>query len=122
MINQVSTDRGWIDEQGRSYSNRILKQLIESSFKANQFVATKLRRVLSELTFYNKHKWLFDSLTPREQEVLTCLAKGASNKEVSEQLHISLETVKHHRKLIKSKLQIASQADIIKYAQAFNLI
>ena len=36
------------------------------------------------------------ALTPREQEVLACLGKGASNKEIAQQLHLSEGTIKNH--------------------------
>lgn len=64
----------------------------------------------------------FSQLTPRETEVLTKLAEGNTNKQVASQLFISPDTVKHHHKIIKSKLQASSTADLIKYAQAFDLV
>ena len=36
------------------------------------------------------------ALTPREQEVLACIGKGASNKEIAQQLHLSEGTVKNY--------------------------
>ncbi|HUV28862.1 MAG TPA: response regulator transcription factor, partial [Anaerolineales bacterium] len=45
-----------------------------------------------------------DGLTPREYEVLTLLADGASNTEIAEQLSISPKTVARHRENIMGKL------------------
>ena len=52
-------------------------------------------------------------LSAREAEVAVMLAKGYINKEVAEQLHISLSTVISHRKNIMEKLHARSLADII---------
>jgi len=43
-------------------------------------------------------------LTAREIEVLQAITNGSSNSEVAEQLHLSVETVKSHRKAILLKL------------------
>lgn len=85
-------------------------------------VTKKIERLIAEASFRKKHLDNFEQLTPREKEVLTLLAMGKANKEISEQLIISLETVKHYRKVIKSKLHISSPADLVQYGQAFNLI
>ncbi len=45
-----------------------------------------------------------DSLTEREIEILRCVAAGASNKIIADQLHLSEATVKGHMKNILSKL------------------
>ena len=37
-----------------------------------------------------------DGLTEREREVLLLIAEGRSNKEIGEELHISIKTVKTH--------------------------
>jgi DNA-binding CsgD family transcriptional regulator len=57
-----------------------------------------------------------DTLSPREKDVVKLLAKGLSNKEISEQLFISPHTVITHRKNITRKLNIKSVAGLIVYA------
>lgn len=57
-----------------------------------------------------------DTLSPREKDVVKLLAKGFSNKEISEQLFISPHTVITHRKNITRKLNIKSVAGLIVYA------
>lgn len=85
-------------------------------------VNKQIERVIRDNTFRTKHKAAFEQLTPREKEVLALLALGLTNKEVADKLYVSLDTVKHHRKLIKSKLAISSTAGLVLYGQAFNLI
>lgn len=61
--------------------------------------------------FIKKH-----NLSEREYEVLILLAKSYSTKEIAELLFISEQTVSTYRKYIKSKLQLKSIADIVRYA------
>jgi two-component system response regulator NreC len=63
-----------------------------------------------------KNQATLDGLTPREHEVLTLLADGASNAEIAEQLSISPKTVARHRENIMGKLNLHSRAELVKYA------
>jgi len=53
----------------------------------------------------------FDSLTPRESEILMLLAEGQSNKLIARNLGISDGTVKLHVKAILRKLQVHSRVE-----------
>lgn len=59
-----------------------------------------------------------DPLTRREREVLTLIAEGNTDRQVSEILFISLKTVQRHRYNIRQKLNIRRTADLVKYAIA----
>ncbi len=61
-------------------------------------------------------------LTPREQEVLSRIALGASDKEIAAALHISLYTVKSHVRNILSKLQVNSRHEAARFARQLGLI
>ncbi|HLP18463.1 MAG TPA: response regulator transcription factor [Bacteroidota bacterium] len=58
----------------------------------------------------------FDTLTPREREVLTHLCDGKTNKEIAQSLFISVRTVEHHRQTVMKKTGVRSIADLIKSA------
>ncbi len=62
------------------------------------------------------------NLSEREIDVLKLLAVGKSNKEIAEELFISIHTVISHRKNISSKLGVKSTAALVIYAVANNLI
>ena len=55
------------------------------------------------------------SLSPREREILTLIAKGASNKEVARDLHIAEPTVKIHVQHILRKLNLSSRVQAAVY-------
>jgi two-component system response regulator FixJ len=56
----------------------------------------------------------YDSLTPREREVLTQIAAGASSKEAGRQLGISFRTIEIHRARIMEKLGAKNAADLVR--------
>lgn len=57
-----------------------------------------------------------DGLTEREHEVLTYLAEGKSNEEISQSLVISPKTVERHRENIMHKLNLHSRSELVRYA------
>ncbi len=63
-----------------------------------------------------------ESISEREKEIIVCLVQGMSNKEIANQLFISVNTVITHRRNIVRKLQIRSLAGLTIYAIANNLI
>lgn len=50
-----------------------------------------------------------DSLTPREREVLSYLANGASNREIAEALGVQVVTVKLHVRGVCRKLNVKNR-------------
>lgn len=63
-----------------------------------------------------------NALSAREKEVLICVVKGMTNKEIAEKLFLSAHTVISHRKNITRKLDIHSVAGLTVYAIVNNLI
>ncbi|MDP4083362.1 MAG: response regulator transcription factor [Bacillota bacterium] len=58
----------------------------------------------------------FNLLSEREKEVLTFVAKGFSNKEIAEQLVISVKTVETHKGNLMEKLQMKTRPELVEYA------
>ncbi|WP_210543868.1 response regulator transcription factor [Rhodoferax sp. PAMC 29310] len=56
------------------------------------------------------------SLSVREQDILAFLANGQSSKHIARALDLSVRTVEAHRQNIRRKLDLETQADLIKYA------
>ncbi|MHB8078305.1 MAG: response regulator transcription factor [Candidatus Krumholzibacteriia bacterium] len=58
----------------------------------------------------------YDTLTPREQEVLAHIVTGALNKQVAGTLGTSEKTIKVHRARIFTKMQAESLAELVRLA------
>ncbi|MDP8962511.1 MAG: response regulator transcription factor [Cyanobacteriota bacterium] len=61
----------------------------------------------------------WDELTPREQEVLRLIAKGASNREIAQLLYISEGTVKNHVTNILNRLNLRDRTQAAIFANSF---
>jgi two-component system response regulator NreC len=61
-------------------------------------------------------------LSPRESEVLKQMALGHTNREIGEQLSLSVRTVETHRAHIQQKLGLSSRPELTHYALANGLI
>lgn len=61
-------------------------------------------------------------LTPRETEVMRCVATGSSNNQIAEKLIVSEGTVKIHVHNIYRKLGINNRVDLTLYAQKRGLV
>jgi len=57
-------------------------------------------------------------LTSREEQILGCVARALTNKEVARELHISEKTVKHYMTVIMEKLQVRNRVEAVQKANA----
>lgn len=85
-------------------------------------IPRKAERMLSETLFNKKNQQKFYSLGSRAKEVLRLVALGKTSAEIAEELHITVDTVNTHKRLVKQKLDISSPYQFTKYAQSFDLI
>ena len=106
------------DDQGNPYLTITIALPIDSKHYFNN----KIERLLEENELLRKNQSIFTSLTKREREIVKHMAKERTSTEIAEILSISEDTVKTHRKNIKSKLNAKSLYDVIRFAQAFNII
>ena len=58
----------------------------------------------------------YEQLSPREREVLRLIAKGRTNKEIAEQLSLSVRTVERHRSSIMTRIGLQNRAELVAYA------
>ncbi|MFN2516929.1 MAG: response regulator [Pyrinomonadaceae bacterium] len=55
-------------------------------------------------------------LTSREEQVTRLIAQGYANKEIANQLDISVKTVESHKTNVMEKLELKSRTEIVRYA------
>lgn len=59
----------------------------------------------------------FETLTPREREVMALVVRGMLNKQIAAVLGASEKTIKIHRSRVMEKMKIASVADLVRAAE-----
>jgi LuxR family maltose regulon positive regulatory protein len=65
---------------------------------------------------------LIEPLSQRELDVLRLIAKGLSNREISERLFLALSTVKGHTRIIFDKLQVQRRTEAVARARELDLL
>ena len=75
------------------------------------------RRMLPARNMIRKR---LESLTPREREVMALVVTGMLNKQIADDLGISIKTVEAHRANIMEKLNANTVADLLKIALGAN--
>jgi DNA-binding CsgD family transcriptional regulator len=68
------------------------------------------------------HAELDQPLTPREIQVLTLVAQGASNKEIARRLGISVHTAKFHVSQLFDKLDAIGRTDAVAHAARLGVL
>jgi DNA-binding NarL/FixJ family response regulator len=81
-------------------------------------IRNKLIKLIHEPEADKRH----ESLSTREKEVIVCVIKGMTNKQIADQLSLSAHTVITHRRNIAAKLQIHSTAGLTIYAIVNKLV
>ena len=113
-------------------SGYILKQAAESELvsaiqvilRGDLYVDPSLLRSLlnEQVKSQPVHKGIVEPLTPREVDVLKLIVEGHTNRQIAEQLSISVRTVEGHRANLSEKLGLHSRVELVRYAKENGLI
>lgn len=95
-----------------------LDAILGGDLYISSLLGNELKDSWIKLFRQNKGVPAAEVLSNREKEVLKLVAEGNSNKEIAEQLCISVRTVDHHRANIMGKFRLKNTADLIRYAIA----
>lgn len=90
-----------------------------SLYDSAEQIKTKVESVISKNKQDDSDK---QELSQREKEIVSCIVKGLTNKQIAEVLHLSVHTVMTHRRNISGKLQIHSSAGLAIYAIVNKLV
>jgi DNA-binding NarL/FixJ family response regulator len=110
-----------------STSKRLL-QGMDAVLKGEYFMDSSVSHMVVEklMQFPKKEAKItdatYETLTPREQEIMALLAQGLSAKQIAEKLFISPKTVENHRSNILRKLNMHSTLELVRYAARLGII
>ena len=103
--------KGAVDFLEKPFDETALREIVGRMFEqANQR--------LSQAKAVRQHEAMLARLTSREQQVLERIVAGRLNKQIADDLGISIKTVEAHRANIMEKLQVTTVADLMKVALA----
>jgi DNA-binding NarL/FixJ family response regulator len=99
---------------------------IKSVHKGESFISPMVSHKVIDgfldrnLSIKQSSSW--ETLTPRERQILKLVAEGHTNKKIADSLFISVKTVETHRSNIMSKLAIHNVQELTAYAMRKGLL
>ena len=106
-----SMKKGAVDFLEKPFNDEQLCMLVANAFQRARDEGS--RGVLSK-----RARELLARLTPREEQVLDRIVAGRLNKQIADDLDISIKTVEAHRANIMDKIEARTMADLMKTALA----
>lgn len=135
LILTVHEDKGLMQEAIRAGAmGYILKRAIKSELVNAIYAVMRdelyLHPAMARLLFLENSaphqvqetRLLAEELTFREMEVLRLIARGYTNNQAAEKLHISVRTVEYHRGNLTAKLNLRSRSELMRYAEERGLV
>jgi len=94
-----------------------LAKAIRTVVAGEPYLSPKVQEVLvASCLTGSRESGGYQSLSPREREVMQLTAEGKNTKEIALLLHLSNKTVEGHRRQLMAKLDLNSVADLTRYA------
>ena len=107
----TSMKKGAVDFLEKPFNDEQLCVLVSSAFQ-------RVRDEGSKSVLAKRAQELLARLTPREEQVLDRIVAGRLNKQIADDLEISIKTVEAHRANIMDKIEARTMADLMKTALA----
>lgn len=102
------------------------RQAGAAAFLSKETAPKELARLLRRIVEQPERDWMphvsLPSLTPREEETLTLLSMGHSNKAIAKEMGLSPDTVKDHLERVFAKLEVRDRLSAVKRAVELGLI
>lgn len=83
---------------------------------AGHFYVSPTLNINDELPSRDAEQVSFALLSERERQVLRLAAQGLTNREIAEQVHLSVKTIESYRARMMAKLNVSSRSEIVAYA------
>lgn len=106
-----SMKKGAVDFLEKPFNDEQLCRLVSNALEKGRDEGTK--SVMAK-----RARELLSRLTPREEQVLDRIVAGRLNKQIADDLEISIKTVEAHRANIMDKIEARTMADLMKTAIA----
>ena len=105
--------QGAVDFIEKPYDSAVLLERVHRALAEEAQVHLDAQRI-------EQLRQCFESLTPREREVMRLVVSGMLNKQIAAELGISMKTVENHRACVMDKMEAQSLADLVKMSMALS--
>lgn len=111
----------------KSAADMELISAIRAVARGGSYYDPALMKVLVEYVINREERRIppkkeIDQLSEREKEVLRLVALGYTNRQIAEELMISIKTVEAHKANIREKLKLKGRAELVRFAIEQNLL
>jgi DNA-binding NarL/FixJ family response regulator len=110
----------WVRKDGSmTYLLQVIRGVVNGeTWLPPQATRSVLKLLMLDQDQKRKNGQMLASLTPREREVLACLAEGASRQDVAEMLQLSGHTIRTHLQNLMAKLGVHSALEAVALTRA----
>ncbi|WCN79464.1 response regulator [Micromonospora sp. LH3U1] len=102
----------------------LLSQAVHAAANGDALIApsvtTRLLKAFADAGPAAPRKQPIEALTNREEQVLVAVARGRTNKEIADELYITLSTVKSHITSLMTKLGVRNRVEVAMWAYETN--
>lgn len=97
---------------------------IKAVARGDMYIHPAITRLLiSDLNpIVHLERGALESLTPRELEIMRYLIRGYTNRQIAEDLFISIRTVESHRASLLGKLGLKNRVELVEFAKKYGLM
>ena len=106
----------------KSLTVDVMLKAIHKVHAGGRYLSESLAEILADEVSSSQPRHAHERLTEREQQVMRLLALGHPVKQVAARLDISISSVNTYRSRIFTKLQLRSNAELIRYAIHHGLV
>ena len=103
-------------------ASRALVEAIRKVASGGAFISAEVAQQLALGAMPDAKGLPHTALSDREFEIFKLIADGKSVSDIAERLHLSVKTVSTHKSNILHKMNMATQAELIRYAIAQKLV
>lgn len=108
-LSVMAMKAGAMDFIEKPFSNEVLLSRIQEAFR-------KLEALQKEHSQKDAITHRYETLTPREKEIMALVVEGIPNRDLARRLQISNRTIEVHRSRIMHKMQANSLPDLVRMA------
>ena len=100
----------------KNSSKEEMFKAITEIHQGRKYVCQEIKNILStQLVDEEEDRIKIESLSLREIEIIRCIVKGSSSKEIAQELFIAVKTVEVHRYNILKKLKLKNAAALVNF-------